>query len=167
MIIKPSTTKGGKINHSWVFMFSLLWGADPTAFMACCSNSKSWWNAEFWVDDRLRPCKHISSEFPSLIFIVRLSTRVGEQPNCNSTCFSGCEFFLQLDFITAMIHILTCQIWILGSVVRALRCRSERLPVLIQTVCFCSSGKDAPTLFKSWEPKPFLSQSHHWLPPRG
>ncbi len=41
----------------------------PTAFMACCSNAKSWWNAEFWLDDRLRPCKHISSELPSPIFI--------------------------------------------------------------------------------------------------
>jgi hypothetical protein len=40
-----------------------------------------------------------------------------------------------------MIHILTCQIRILGSVVRVLRFRSERLPVMIQAVCFCSSGK--------------------------
>ncbi len=61
--------------------------------------------------------------------------------------------FLRLDFIIAMIHILTCQFCILGSVVRALRFTSERLPVLIQTVCFCSSGKGAPTLFKSSEPK--------------
>ncbi len=30
---------------------------------------------------------------------------------------------------------------------------SEKLPVLIQTVCFCSSGKGAPTLFKSSEPQ--------------
>jgi hypothetical protein len=31
MITKPPTTKGGKINHSSVLMFSLLWGlgADP------------------------------------------------------------------------------------------------------------------------------------------
>ncbi len=65
----------------------------PTAFMACCSSAKSWWNAEFWADDRLRPCKHISLEFPSPIFVVGLSTRVAEQPNCDSTCFPGCEFF--------------------------------------------------------------------------
>ncbi len=59
----------------------------------------------------------------------------------NSTWFYGREFFLQLlDFITAMIHTLTCQICILGSMVRALRFVSERLLVLIQTVCFCSSG---------------------------
>ncbi len=139
----------------------------PTAFMACCSKAKSWWNVEFLVDDRLRPCKHILLEFPSPIFIVGLSTRVGEQPNCDSTCFSGCEFFLQGEIINAMIHILTCQICILGSVVRALRFMSEKLPVLIQTVCFCSSGKGAPILFKSSEPKPFLSQHHHWLPLRG
>ncbi len=48
--------------------------------------------------------------------------------------------FLQLDFIIAMIYILTCQICILGSVVRALRFVSERLPVLIQTVCSDSNG---------------------------
>ncbi len=107
-----------------------------TALMACCSNAKSWWNAEFWLDDRLRPCKHISLELPSPICIVGLSTRVGGQPNCDSTCFSGCEFFLQLDFIIAMIHIFTCQICILGSVVRVVRFISERLPVLVQTVCF-------------------------------
>jgi hypothetical protein len=29
MITKSPTTKGGKINHSRVFVFSLLWGADP------------------------------------------------------------------------------------------------------------------------------------------
>ncbi len=45
-----------------------------------------------WVSDRLRPCKHISLEFPSPIFIVGLSTRVGKQP----TCFSGCEFFFAI-----------------------------------------------------------------------
>jgi hypothetical protein len=38
---------------------------------------------------------------------------------------------------------------------------SERLPILIQMVCFCSSGKGAPILFKSSEPKPSFSQSHH------
>jgi hypothetical protein len=27
---------------------------------------------------------------------VGLSTRVGGQPNCNSTCFSGCEFFFAI-----------------------------------------------------------------------
>ncbi len=44
------------------------------------------------MDDNLRPCKHISLELPSPIFIMGLSTRVGEQRNCDSTCFSGCEF---------------------------------------------------------------------------
>ncbi len=166
MITKPPATKGGKINHSWVFMFSLFWGADPTTFIACCSNAKSWWNAEFWMDYRLRPCKHIPLEFPSHIFIAGLSTRVGDQPNCDSTCFLVVNCFLQLDFIIAMIHTLTCpsQVCILGSMVRALLFISQRLPVLIQTVCFYSSGKGAPELFKSSEPKPSLSQSHHWLP---
>ncbi len=104
------------------------------------------------MDDRLRPCKHISLELPSPIFIVGLSTRVGGQPNCDSTCFSGCEFFLQLDFLIAMIRTLICQICILGSVFRALHFVSERLPVLIQTVRFCPSGKGAPTLFNLRNP---------------
>ncbi len=77
-------------------MFSFCKDQTPKAFMACCSNAKSWSNAGFLVDDRLRHCKHISLEFPSYIFIVGLSTRVGEQPNCDSTCFSGCEFFFAI-----------------------------------------------------------------------
>ncbi len=40
-----------------------------------------------------------------------------------------------------MIHILICQIHILGSVIRALRFVSERLPVLIQMVCFALVAK--------------------------
>jgi hypothetical protein len=75
--------------------------------------------------------------------------------------------FLQLTFMIAMIQILTCQICVLGSMVRALRFASKRLPVLIQTECFCSSGKGTPILFKSSEPKPSLSLNHHSLPQRG
>ncbi len=32
----------------------------PTPFMTDCRIVKSWLNAETWMDDRLRPCKHIS-----------------------------------------------------------------------------------------------------------
>ncbi len=48
------------------------------------------------VGDRLRPCKYISLELPSPIFVVGLSTRVGKQSNCDSTCFSGREFFFAI-----------------------------------------------------------------------
>jgi hypothetical protein len=34
--------------------------------------------------------------FPSPIFIAGLSTRVGKQPNCDSTCFPGCDFFFAI-----------------------------------------------------------------------
>ncbi len=53
---------------------------------------------------------------------------------------------------------MICRICSRGSVVRALRLTSERLPVLIQVVCFkfCPSGLCAPTLFKSSETKPAL-----------
>ncbi len=47
------------------------------------------------LDDRLRPCKHISLELPSHLFIAKLC-RVGEQSNCDSACFSGCEFFFAI-----------------------------------------------------------------------
>ncbi len=50
-----------------------------------------------------------------------------------------------------MFHIIICRICSRGSVVRALRLISKRLPVLIQAVCFCPSGLCAPTLFKSLE----------------
>jgi hypothetical protein len=115
----------------------------------------------------LPPCRRSPLEFPSHIFIVGLSTRVGEQPNAIQYVFLVVNLFLQLDFIIAIIHILTYQICIPGLVVRALRFTSERLPVLNQTVCSCQSGKGAPKLFKSSEPKPSLSQRHHCLRPRG
>jgi hypothetical protein len=113
------------------------------------------------LDDRLRPCKHISLELPSPIFVVELSTRVESNQTVIQHIFLVVNSFLELDFIIAMIHILTCQICIFCSVVRALRFVSERLPVLVQSVCFCSSGKGSPKLFKSSETKPSLSQSHH------
>ncbi len=62
------------------------------------------------------------------------------------------DFVLQLDFIIAMIHTLPCQICIL-LIGQSVALINERLPVLIQMVCFCSSGKGAPTLFKPSEPK--------------
>jgi hypothetical protein len=37
-----------------------------------------------------------------------------------------------------------------GSMVRAVRFTSEKLPVLMQKAWFCLSGTRAPTLFKSW-----------------
>ena len=61
---------------------------------------------------------------------------------------------------------MICQICSRGSVVRALRFVSERLPVLIQAVCFCPSGLCAPTLYKSSETKPALTSRHGGLPPR-
>ncbi len=89
--------------------------------MALCSNAKSWRNAEFWVDDWLRPYKHMSWGSPSHILIVGLSTRVDKQPYCNSTCFLAVNSFLQLlDYIITIFRKLICQTRILGSVVRVL-----------------------------------------------
>ena len=61
---------------------------------------------------------------------------------------------------------MLCRICSRGSVVLALRLISERLPVLIQAVCFCPSGLCAPTLFKSSETKPALTRRRGGLPPR-
>ena len=61
---------------------------------------------------------------------------------------------------------MICRICSCGSVVRALCLISERLPVLIQAVCFCPSGLCAPTLFKSSETKPALTRRRGGLPPR-
>ncbi len=67
-----------------------------------------------------------------------------------------------------------CQIYSLGSVVRALRYITERLPVLIQALRICPSGQSARTLFKSLESKPTLTNKQNSphahcpkLPPRG
>ena len=65
-----------------------------------------------------------------------------------------------------MFHKMLSEICSRGSMVRAVRLKSERLPVLIQTVRFCPSGTSAPTLFKSSEAKPSLSIRHVDLPPR-
>ncbi len=65
-----------------------------------------------------------------------------------------------------MFHIMLCRICSCGSVVRALCLISERLPVLIQAVCFCPSGLCAPTLFKSSETKPALTSRRGGLPQR-
>ena len=56
-----------------------------------------------------------------------------------------------------MFRIMLCRICNHGSVVRALRLISERLPVLTQAVCFCPSGLCARILFKSSETKPALT----------
>ena len=67
-----------------------------------------------------------------------------------------------------MFQIMLSEICSRGSMVRALRFISERLPVLIQTARFCPSGTSAPTpsLFKSSEAKPSLSIRPIGLPPR-
>ncbi len=51
-------------------------GPFPTTFMAGCCSAESCWIADFWADDRSRPCKHISLMFPSHIFNEELSARV-------------------------------------------------------------------------------------------
>ncbi len=65
-----------------------------------------------------------------------------------------------------MIQIFPSRISSCGSVVRALRLISVRLPVQIQLLCFCPSGVSAPALFKSLEAKPAPSSRHGGLPPR-
>ena len=65
-----------------------------------------------------------------------------------------------------MFHIMLSEICSRGSMVRALRFKSERLPVLIQAARFCPSGTSAPTLFKSSEAKSSLSNRPGGLPPR-
>ena len=72
--------------------------------------------------------------------------------------------FLQFNFINRNVSVLICN---LGSVVRALRFLSERLPVPIQTARFCPSGVSALNLFISSEAKACLSSRHAGLPPRG
>jgi hypothetical protein len=78
----------------------------PTAFMAGCSNVESWRNAESSVDDRLRPCNHVSLMSPSHIFIAGLCTRVGEQRQPIPTCFLGCApGFLELSCVTKQTYV--------------------------------------------------------------
>ena len=95
---------------------------------------------------------------PSSIFAARLCARVGEQRQRVPTCFVNCDFlFCNSTIKTAMVQQMLSQIGSHGSVVKALRFISERLPVLTQAACFCPSGVSAPTLFKSSETKPALT----------
>ena len=74
--------------------------------------------------------------------------------NTLPTCFLvAICFFCNSTTYTTLFRIMSSQIHSLGSMVRALRFVSERLPVLIQEVRFCPSGVSAPTLFKSSETK--------------
>ena len=99
--------------------FHFIGEQSPTAFMAGCSSAESWWSANFWVDDRLRPCKHISLMSPSSIFNVELSARVGEQQHPVPTCFVDCNFFfLQFNYINRNVshHIMSdLQSWLSGQ----------------------------------------------------
>jgi hypothetical protein len=56
---------------------------------------KSWLDAETWMDDRLRPCKHFSLVSQSHIIFAGISTRVDKQQQHNPTCFLESNFFLQ------------------------------------------------------------------------
>ena len=89
--------------------------------------------------------------------------------------FLQCNFTFCVSTIkNAMFQLFVCQICSLGSVVRAVRYKIERLPVLIQAVRFCPSGESARTLFKSSESNPTLSNKQNspqkhclTVPPRG
>ena len=84
-----------------------------------------------------------------------------------SNMFCGLQFFfLQFNYINRNVSynvISDLQSWLSGQSVAL---NSERLPVLIQAVCFCPIGLCAPTLFKSSETKPALTRRRGGLPPR-
>jgi hypothetical protein len=80
--------------------------------------------------------------------------------------FSVLQFVFLSNFINHMFHICSSSTSDCGSVVRALRFKRVRLPVQIESVCFCPSGASAPVIFKSSEAKPAPSSRHGGLPPR-
>jgi hypothetical protein len=95
-----------------------------------------------------------------------------DNPHQHVFCFAF--FFCNSTIKSAMFRVMICRICqcSCGSVVRVLHLISERLPVLIQVVCFCPIGLCAPwpTLFKSLETKPALTSRRGdrdgGLPPR-
>jgi len=84
-------------------------------------------------------------------FITLLSARFVSCKWAHTTCFCNAIFFCVSTIKTALFQLCVCQICSVGSVVRVVRYITERLPVLIQAVCFCPSGESARTLFKSSE----------------
>ena len=83
----------------------------------------------------------------------------------HSNMFSVLQlFYLQFIFINSNVSNLSIRISSCGSVVRALRLISVRLPIQVQPVCFCPSGVSAPALLNLRKPNPLLR--HGGLPPR-
>ncbi len=105
-------------NHPWAFMFPLYWGAEPHSIHGQLQQCRIMMECRFWVNDRLRPCKHISLMSPSSIFNVELSARVGEQQHPVPTCFVDCNFFLQFNYINRNVshhHMSDLQLWLSGQ----------------------------------------------------
>jgi hypothetical protein len=126
--------------------------------MTGCSVIKSWLNAETWMDDRLRPCKHISLVSQSHIFIAGISTRVGKQHQHIPTCCLGSKFL----FFAMQLHksqCLTNQYHQFSSVVEcALECNalspnSERSTFYWNGLCVHNCFKYSET---KWSQLPSL-----------
>ena len=72
---------------------------NSSAFMAGCSNTESWWNAHFWGDDRLGPCKHISliSPSPSSLRLGGSAPDLASSDNVFQHVFSIAIFFFAIQ----------------------------------------------------------------------
>jgi hypothetical protein len=130
-----------KIQKLWLIWAPWTPGV-PTTFITGCSILKSWLNAETWMDDRLRPCKHISLVSQSHIFIVGISTRVGKQQQHNPTWFLGSNFlFLQINYIK--LQCFKIEYHLVSSVTFMVECTPSEcytLSLNSKKITFCWNG---------------------------
>ncbi len=77
-------------------MFSLLWGADPHSIHGLLQQRQIMMKCWVSGDDILWPCKHISLEFPSPIFIVGLRPELASNQTVIQHVFLVCEFFFAI-----------------------------------------------------------------------
>ena len=133
----------------------------PQHYLSWCCCTRAYAQMISWLNGRLGQYKQL----PSLSRAIPSSPCSAPEvwvANALTQHVSAMQFFFCVSTIkTALFHHFVCQICSVGSVVRAVRYITERLPVLIQAVRFCPSGESARTLFKSSESKPTLSNKQN------
>ncbi len=96
--------------------FHFIEEQSPTAFMAGCSSAKSWWNANFWVDDRLSLIiKTLQTHF---INVPKSYLQCGTQRQSWRAATTHINLFLQFNYINSNVsyhEMSDLQFWLSGQ----------------------------------------------------
>jgi hypothetical protein len=148
-------------NHHSPCLHGFKGSKHPQHQLSWCFCTKAYASVISWQNGRLGQYKQL----PSLSRAISSSPYSAPEvwvANALTQHVPEMQFFFCVSTIkTTLFQLFVCQICSLGSVVRAVRYITERLPVLIQAVCFCPRGESARTLFKSSESNPTLSNKQN------